>query len=161
MLKDRIRSLRQENEKINKELTRMVALKKEEDTHDCKHKTMFIRKCEEIERIEDKFEEISQKFSLIMENINQSKASYLQDTTRLRELLVCILRCYKENNFEVLEYLFENLNGNFGSNDEIFEINALDKKRNINTPPRQERNKIKLSDKGLNHKGHEVNVRTF
>ena len=117
------------NEMIQKEkLNQMVieSLRKENISLEQKYSD----KCQQIENVEGKFDEISNNFTYILDKIKSHQDSLLEDNQKLKDLITYILTCYNEKKFEYLNCIVK-----FISNNDTFidRSNITDCKKTIFT----------------------------
>jgi hypothetical protein len=69
-------------------------------------------KCEEISKIESKFDEISERFSFILESIKSHQKELFEDNKKLKDILIYALICYNEKKYDFLNYMINLIKAN-------------------------------------------------
>jgi hypothetical protein len=76
------------------------------------YEVLFKEKCLEIDKIESKFEEISEKFFIILEKLKLSQTDFIEDIKRLKELIIFILQSFNENQHDALNFIINYIKEN-------------------------------------------------
>lgn len=66
---------------------------------------LYYEKCEEFENFEQNFDKISEKFSNVLEKIQQYQCNLIEDNKRLKEFLIFILQCCSHKQYEHVSYV--------------------------------------------------------
>jgi len=76
------------------------------------YKQLYLDKCNELEEMQKKFEEISNNFNLVFDNMNKYQNCLLEDNKSLKDILNFTLESYSQRQFECLNYIIEYVNKN-------------------------------------------------
>lgn len=75
-------------------------------------KEKYKAKCMEINLIEEKFEEISEKFNIILNGIKDHQKDIIEDNKNLKELLVYTLVSFYEKKYDYIKYIIDFIKNN-------------------------------------------------
>jgi hypothetical protein len=114
------RYLRSEVEKLKEKNVNLKKMIKENQnfensilsTKHSEYEALYKEKCEDFEFIENKFESISNKFNLILENMTNYQNSLLADNMRLKDAVLFLIKSFNEKEFDNINYLIKYIQEN-------------------------------------------------
>lgn len=112
--------LRGEVEKLKEKNTNLKKMLKENQsfessilsTKNSEYEVLYKEKCEDFDVIENRFESISNKFNLILENMTNYQNSLLADNMRLKDTVLFLIRSFNEKEYENINYLIKYMQEN-------------------------------------------------